>query len=131
MLYDLSCSNHVGRSRLDLTLITSPLRNAATREVYPTVTSDHFGLLITLTLNTIPPLPLPPSRLSIKKTDWAVCTSSLEDALTFIPASPDLDNFERQVVDAFQNIARASIPLAKLPDLFYKDHWIYGDRVRN
>ena len=59
---------HRDGGRLDLSFITEELCKGSTWEVHPTLTSDHFAVQTSLTLNKMPPPP--PKRWNHSKVDW-------------------------------------------------------------
>lgn len=130
LLNDTSQPTHIRGGRLDLSFISTPLRPVASWSVHPTITSDHFGVTTHLALDNLPQPQLPPPRYNIKRADWNAFTSALDRALATPPATTDLEVLESHVTHAFQQAASEAIPLTRLSGTFHKDHWIYGERVR-
>lgn len=62
--------------------------------------------------------------------DWSAFILTLESTLNSLPATHHLDRLKMHVIEAFQMAGRTSIPLTKLPSRHYRDHWIYGHRVK-
>ena len=53
---------HIRGGRLDLTFISTPLRNTTQWNIHPTLMSDHYATKTSIEIPLLPPIPPPPPR---------------------------------------------------------------------
>ncbi|KAG0726314.1 hypothetical protein GWK47_036866 [Chionoecetes opilio] len=120
---------HVRGGRLDLTLISSDLAPAASWQVHPTLTSDHYAVATTLQV-TRPLTQLPTPRWNIQRADWALFQAILDEWWATYEPLEDLDQRESDLTAAIERAAEAAIP-RKVPGRRYNQNWwFYNQEVR-
>ena len=62
LLNDVSLPIHLRQGRLDLALVATCLQGRSGWSLNPTLTSDPFGILLHLRVDTVPPPQRPPLR---------------------------------------------------------------------
>lgn len=129
LLNDLAQPTHEQLGRLDLSFASSTLSPAVHWSLHPSVTSDHFGILLEITATRPPPPPAPP-RFNMRAADWPSFTAIAESLFTDSLPPADLDTYAVSFSDLTLQAARQAIPLCKPHSRPYRDAWIYGPRVR-
>jgi len=130
LLNDVTLPTHIGHGRLDLSFVSDHLLPFSSWALHPTLTSDHFGVLLHLCTATLPPpQPLPP-RYNLRLADWANFHDVSEATFVEVPAPDLLDDREAFVADSIIQAANVSIPLAKPHSKSHRDHWIYSSRLK-
>ena len=121
---------HINGGRLDLTFITTSLRQHTQWRVHPTLMSDHFAVTTQLNIPQLPPIPAPPPKWNQDLADWNKFKNHLEEwHNTYIP--PDDENLlEKHLTEAFHKAANAAMPKRKPGTYTYKDSWYYCPEVR-
>ncbi|KAG0716376.1 putative RNA-directed DNA polymerase from transposon BS [Chionoecetes opilio] len=120
---------HVRVGRLDLTLVSGDLTAGASWQVHPTLTSDHYATLTTLT--AAPPIPpRPPPQWNIKRADWGKFQASLDEWWVTYEPPGDLHQQERDLTAALQRAADAAIPKCSPGRRHGPDWWFYNEDVR-
>ena len=114
---------------LDLSFITEELCEGSTWEVHPTLTSDHFAVQTSLTLGKMPPPPPPPKRWNHSKADWSKFKHSINEWIATYRPADDIDQLEKDFVEALQNAADASIPVVVPTRHQHKDNWYYCPEI--
>lgn len=122
---------HIRGGRLDLTLITKPLRQFTQWEIHPTTMSDYFALSIRVQLPQLPPIPPPPPRWNQELADWTAFRGSLETWLRDYNPPDDIDQLELELVAAIQAAADQSMPKKNKGNYTYTDSWYYCPEVRS
>ncbi|KAG0713761.1 hypothetical protein GWK47_015507 [Chionoecetes opilio] len=98
-------------------------------EVHPTLTSDHYATLTTLT--AAPPIPpRPPSRWNVKRADWGKFQASLDEWWVTYEPPGDLHQQERDFKAALQRASDAAIPKCSPGHRHRPDWWFYNEDVR-
>ena len=121
---------HRDGGRLDLSFITEELCEGSTWEVHPTLTSDHFAVQTSLTLSKMPPPPPPPKRWNHSKADWPKFKHSINEWIVTYRPAEDIDQLEKDFVEALQNAADASIPIVVPTSHQHKDNWYYCPEIK-
>ena len=121
---------HRDGGRLDLSFITEELYGAASWEAHPTLTSDHFAVQISLTLSKMPPPPLPPKRWNHSKVDWHKFKHSVDEWITTYQPADDINQLEKDLVEALQNAADASVQVVVPTSHQQKDNWYYCPEIK-
>ena len=121
---------HRDGGRIDLSFITEELCGGSTWEVHPTLTSDHFVVQTSLTLSKMPPPPLPPKRWNHSKADWPKFKRSIDEWRTTYRPADNIDQLEKDLVEALQNTADASIPVVVPKCHQHKDNWYYCPEIK-
>ena len=116
--------------RLNLSFITEELCEGSTWEVHPTLTSDHFAVQTSLTLSKMPPPPPPPKRWNHSKADWPKFKHSVNEWIATYRPADDIDQLEKDFVDALQNAADPSIPVVVPTSHQHKDNWYYCPEIK-
>ena len=122
-------ATHVRGGRLDLTLVSGDILPGATWQVHPTLTSDHYGTLTTLTV--APPVPPPPPpQWNVRRADWAKFQAALDEWWsTYVPPM-DLHQQERDLTAAIEGAADAAMPRTASNRRRRPDWWFYNEKVR-
>ena len=120
---------HVRGGRLDLTLVSRGLAPAASWQVHPTLTSDHYAVATTLHVGRLLP-PLPPPRWNIRKANWAAFQAALDQWWATYAPPEDLDQRERDLTAAIERAAEAAIPRTVPGRHFRQNWWFYNQEVR-
>lgn len=82
-----------------------------TWDLHPTLTNDHFGIILHLTVATIPPSrPFPPCY-NTRLADWTKFRHDAEVAFTTFEPPNHLDDREHYVTHTILQAAQSSIPL--------------------
>ena len=121
---------HRDGGRLDLSFITEELCGGSTWEVHPTLTSNHFMVQTSLTLSKMPPPPPPPKRWNHSKADWPEFKHSINEWIVTYRPADDIDQLEKDLVEALQNAANASIPVVVPTSHHHKDNWYYCPEIK-
>ncbi|KAK7082516.1 hypothetical protein SK128_006901, partial [Halocaridina rubra] len=82
---------------LDLTFVSNSLKQDATWRVHPLVTSDHYGIHLTLPIPEIFQTPAPPPRWNFKKADWGRFQEHLSNWFSTYVTSEDIDQAEAEL----------------------------------
>ena len=121
---------HRDEGRFDLSFITKELHGLATWEVHPTLTNDHFAVQTSLTLSNMPPPPPLPKRWNHSKADWPKFKHAVDEWLMMYQPASDIDQLEKDLVEALQNAADASIPAVAPTSHQHKDKWYYCPEIK-
>ncbi|XP_050704464.1 uncharacterized protein LOC126989887 [Eriocheir sinensis] len=117
-------ATHVLGGRLDLTFVSRDLTPGARWQVYPTLTSDHYGITI-----TTPAPPPPPPRWNIRVPDWVRFRATLEEWWADYQPPLDLHQQERDLTAAMERTADASIPRSAATRRQRPSWWFYNEEV--
>ena len=121
---------HRDGGRLDVSFITEEPCGGSTWEVLPTLTSDSFAVQTSLTLSKMPPPPPPPKRWNHSKADWPKFKHSINDWIATYRPADDINQLEKDLVEALQNAADASIPVVVPTSHQHKDNWYYCPEIK-
>ena len=121
---------HRDGGRLDLSFTTEELCGGSTWEVHPTLTSDHFAVQTSMTLSKMPPPPPPPKRWNHSKADWPKFKHSINEWIATHRPADNIDQLEKDLVEALQNAADASIPVVVPTSHQHKDNWYYCPEIK-
>ena len=121
---------HIRGGRLDLSFINTHLRGRTTWAIHPTITSDHFGITTKINIPKLPPPPPPPPKWNQSLANWTKFQNFLKQwSENYVPPE-DTDLLEADIVLAFHNACKASMPKTKQPKYNYKDAWYYSPEVK-
>lgn len=123
-------ATHIQGGTLDLTLVSTDLYPDIQWRLHPTLTSDHFA--INITLKDAPPYhpPLPPPSWNVKKINWSCFRQELDRwSEQYVPPR-DVNQAERDLVNAFHASLDKACPVASHGNRQYKDHYYYNDKVK-
>ncbi|XP_068204678.1 uncharacterized protein [Palaemon carinicauda] len=122
---------HLRGGRLDMTFVTTAIRHLTKWQVHSTLISDHFATVTELEMQQLPPIPPPPPRWNQELADWVCFRLAIEEwVVSYIPPE-DIDQLEKDLVDAFHNAANRVMPLkATGGNYTYKDSWYYCPEIR-
>ena len=121
---------HIRGGRLDLSFITTALRNTTNWGVHPTLTSDHFATTTTISTPQLPPIPPPPPRWNQELADWAIFQREMKNWADNYTIPEDIDQFERDLVAAIHAAADRAMPIKAAGNYTFKDSWYYCEEVR-
>ena len=119
---------HRDGGRLDLSFITEELHGVATWKVHPTLTSDHFAVQTSLTLSKMPPLHRCQKDGTTQKADRPKFKRAIN--MMMYQAANDIDQLEKDLVEALQNTADASIPVIVPTSHQHKYNWYYCPEIK-
>ena len=123
-------ATHIRGNTLDLSFISSTLRQVCSWSLHPTLTSDHFAILCEIGVGKLPPPPPPPPRWNTKKADWASFIRHLQDNPHLeTPPPAELNQHEEMVTAALRLAADHAIPMTKPPTRTFKEYWFRDKRV--
>ncbi|XP_068233494.1 uncharacterized protein [Palaemon carinicauda] len=122
---------HIRGGRLDLTFVTTAVRHLTRWRVHSNLISDHFATVTELEIQQLPPIPPPPPRWNQYLVDWIYFKQAIEEwAVSYNPPE-DIDQLEKDLVDAFHNTGDKAMPLkAARGNHTYKDSWYYCPEAR-
>ena len=122
-------ATHVRGGKLDLTLVSSDLSPGASWQVHPTLTSDHYATLTTLTV--VPPAPpLAPLRWNVERADWGKFQEDLGEWWAEYAPPADLHQQERDFTAAIERARDAAIPRVTSSRRRRPEWWFYNEEVR-
>ena len=124
-------ATHIRGGRLDLSFISIELRHLATWQVHPTLMSDHYGIIINITIPKIPPPPPPPPKWDQNKADWNKFQNSISTWLATYTPTDDIDQLESDLCQALHRAANCSMPKTNSKTHNFKDAWYYNQEVKN
>ncbi|XP_066945256.1 uncharacterized protein [Macrobrachium rosenbergii] len=124
-------STHIRGGRLDLTFATTTIRHLTRWQVHPTLVSDHFATMTELEMQQLPPIPPPPPRWNQDLANWVIFRLALEEWAAQYTPPEDIDQLEKDLVDAIHNAANKAMPIKTAQRNYsYKDSWYYCQEVR-
>ncbi|MPC42308.1 RNA-directed DNA polymerase from mobile element jockey [Portunus trituberculatus] len=129
LLNDTSVPTHLRQGRLDLTFVSSHLAPTPAWSLHPTLTSDHFAILIDVDAS-LPPVPPLPLRFNMRCANWGQFTHAADSLLTEVNFHIPLDEHALLLSSLILQAAHSAIPVAKVHSRTYKDAWIYGPKVK-
>lgn len=122
-------ATHIRGGRLDLTFASSDLSPGATWQVHPTLTSDHFATLTTLSVAPpVPPLPQP--RWNIRRADWHKLQAVLDEWWASYQPPANLHHQERDLTAVIMMAVNAAIPKFPQGRRHHPNWWFYNEEVR-
>ncbi|XP_050717435.1 uncharacterized protein LOC126999146 [Eriocheir sinensis] len=129
LLQSVSPTNAAGR-HLAVLLEDSPhVRLLNTWGVHPTLTSDHYGIVTTLTVIPLAP-PSPPLRWNIRGADWVRFRATLEEWWADYQPPFEIHQQERDLTAAMERAADAAIPRSAATRRRRRSWWSYDEEVR-
>ena len=78
----------------------------------------------------MPPLPPPPKRWNHSKADWPKFKHSINDWIATYRPADDINQLEKDLVEALQNAADSSIPVVVPTSHQHKDNWYYCPEIK-
>ena len=108
-LLNTGVPTHTRGGRLDLTISSIALAAEADWRLHPTLTSDHFAIVVTLQLDR-PVVPLPPPRWKLEKADWGRFRKCIEEWWRDYQPAEDLDTRSDDFTKAITAAADQAIP---------------------
>ena len=121
---------HIRGGRLDLSFITTPLRNLTNWEVHPTLMSDHFAIKIEIKTPQLPPIPPPPPRWNQELADWNIFHREMQRWAESYIIPEDINLFEKHLIEAIHAAADKAMPKKSFGKHNFKDSWYYCEEVR-
>ena len=122
---------HVGGGVLDLTFATATLSERIRWSIDETITSDHFGVSITLLDAGPVSLPQHNPRWKVDKANWQVFSDTITQWLQESDApNQNVDALEARLVSAINQAASQAIPKTRPCTRNYKDAWYYNDEIK-
>ena len=121
---------HIRGGRLDLSFITTTLRNTTQWRIHPTLTSDHFATTVEINTPQLPPIPHPPPRWNQDLADWTVFQREMTSWVDTYIIPEDIDLFERNFIAAIHAAANKAMPIKATGNYNFKDSWYYCEEVR-
>ena len=92
--------------------------------------SDHYATITELDAPQLPPIPPPPPRWNQDLANWVVFRLALEEwAAHYVPPE-DIDQLEKDLVEAIHHAADMAMPKKSRSNHTYKDSWYYSPEVR-
>ena len=110
LLNDVRSPMHIRRGRLDLAFPSSCLAPAPAWSFYPAFTSDHFGIVLEVTIRLAPPPHPHPPRFNMRQTHWDLFKETAWDLLRNTDLHLPLDE---HAVNICNVILQASSPTLK------------------
>ncbi|XP_066943290.1 uncharacterized protein [Macrobrachium rosenbergii] len=93
--------------------------------------SDHFATMTELEMQQLPPIPPPPPRWNQDLANWVIFRLALEEWAAQYTPPEDIDQLEKDLVDAIHNAANKAMPIKTAQRNYsYKDSWYYCQEVR-
>ena len=123
-------STHIRGGRLDLTFISTPLRDSTVWNVHPTLMSDHYATTISIETPPLPPIPPPPPRWNQELADWNIFQRELQLWAENYVIPDNIDIFEEQLTAAIHAAADKAMPKKSISRHNFKDSWYYCEEVR-
>ncbi|XP_076047330.1 uncharacterized protein LOC143028853 [Oratosquilla oratoria] len=122
---------HVQHGRLDLSLASSSLLHRMSWGVNDTVTSDHFGIDMTLTVASPPPLAPRVESWNVRRANWKLFSEKVTAQVsTETPSTGDLDGIEAFLTSAIHAAAAESIPRTAPSRRNHRNGWFYNQDIK-
>ena len=123
---------HVRGGVLDLTFATATLGERIRWSVDDTVTSDHYGVVYTISNAGPAPALQHKPRWKVERADWHAFQAVLARQLRCNepPVNDDVDAVEANLVIAINQAAAEAIPKSRPWTRSHKDSWYYNDEIR-
>ena len=121
---------HIRGGRLDLSFISTTLRNLTDWNVHPLLMSDHFATTTNIATPQLPPIPPPPPRWNQELADWNIFHREMQHWAENYTIPDDINLFEKQLIEAIQTAADKAMPKISNGPHNFKDSWYYCQEVR-
>ena len=122
---------HTRGGRLDLTLVTATLSPRVRWEVDPTITSDHYGINITIQEADRPPTAPHVPRWNTKHANWGTFKNVLAEwCNAYSSEAEDVDTLEAEFTAAINEAADQAIPKTTPRTRTHRDSWYYNEEIK-
>ena len=120
---------HLLGNPLDLTFASAALAERADWTLHPTLTSDHFAVVITTDVLT-PQTPTHPPRWCFKKANWVTFRREMAAWWRDYTQTDDIDKFEQDFTDALVSSANRAIPVTTGSRPPSRNWWFHSPRMK-
>ena len=122
-------STTIYNTTIDLTIVHASIAATCQWEIYDSLLSDHYPILLTIRTKESQPVTVPIPRWCLHKADWEKFKTRLNELSTTYNMDGTLEEQEKKLTEMLIQSAEDSIPKTK-PQKNKRKYWCYNEEVK-